>query len=531
MRYNVPGAPFALDRKCLIIAIAVGLLLSINAGHAYTVSGGRLTEDFSTAEQADFANSTGLWNAVDHVAQAAVIANGKPVSFGDGSDGILDSSSGYSFDTDTHSNGYNFLSVNIAGGSISVTGSHPLILRSLTTVNIASPISLNGAPGTDGTYNAGTTAPAGGAAAPTCSASGGSGGAASGAAASDGTKGYFNGLIDSDGGAAAGTAGLGIGVAGVDATLTLSSRARSPFDTAGYFTCGAGGAGGGGRSDVPGDYSTGGGGGGGGGVIRIAGVGDVTVGAITANGGNPGRAANDGAAGPCSGHGVGGGGGSIWLQTYKILTTTTEPSASKGSATSATCGVAVDGWDGRYRGDSASGAVIPAWVGAIASQFATANAATSTSYTVISKPYDLRALNAGFQLPPSITSTTNGGAVSISYAGSADKTNFSAYTTDITTLSNQGYRYLKFKIDITTAGVAGPSPTVSQIAIDYNDFGLEKLDAKLSLGCGMIQDAGGGRRTTPSRGLLMSAVAFALWSLAYGFVRKARDVGKIVLPA
>src|SRR4051794_38522021 len=84
-----------------------------------SAQGGTLTEDFTSSGHADFTATTGLWNTVDRVAQAAVVASTAPVTtvdFGNGSDGALNSSTGYTFDTGTHPNGYNFTSVSISAG-------------------------------------------------------------------------------------------------------------------------------------------------------------------------------------------------------------------------------------------------------------------------------------------------------------------------------------------------------------------------------------------------------------------------------
>lgn len=131
--------------------VPVLLLLWISSGaFAATVSGGKLVEDFTSLDGGDFQTSTGLWNVIDHVAQAGAVANGlstRPISFGDGSDGALTLSSGssYTFNTDQHPNGYNFTSVSIDSGvTLNVTGSKPLIIRSLSTATISSTLSVDG---------------------------------------------------------------------------------------------------------------------------------------------------------------------------------------------------------------------------------------------------------------------------------------------------------------------------------------------------------------------------------------------------
>src|SRR5689334_833764 len=129
------------------------------------IQNGILTENFTDSSHWDAANSTGLWNIVANAAQAGRVANATtsdPINFGDGSDGTLSSSTGYTFNTDTHPNGFNFISVNITGGTIQVKGSHPLVIRSLSNMTISPTLSVRGGDGQNGVANGSTAAPAGG---------------------------------------------------------------------------------------------------------------------------------------------------------------------------------------------------------------------------------------------------------------------------------------------------------------------------------------------------------------------------------
>jgi hypothetical protein len=205
-------------------------------------------------------------------------------------------------------------------------------------------------------------------------------------------------------------------------------------------------------------------------------VGNITVGTIAADGGAAGTGVNDGS--QCSGAGVSGYGGAIWLQTLGTATYTSLTAAA-GATPGGACGVAVSGFPGYVRCDTLGAAAACA-----DANFATENSINLATYQVYSKAYDLGTLNASFTSPPTITAdTSGGGTVAVSFAGSSDGTQFSDFVApvDITQLSNKGYRYLKFKVDITTP--AGASPYVSQLQVSFQDLGLQKLEGGLSFGC------------------------------------------------
>lgn len=435
---------------------------------AYTISAGRLIEDFTTLDAWDSSTSTGLWNIVTHAAQAGRVANSqstRPISFGDGSDGTVVTSGGYTFDTDTHPNGYNFVRLSITGGTITVRGRNPLVIRSLTTVTITPTLDLSGTNGSAGAANGSTSAPSGGTAV-TCYADGGAGGSATPGNGGVGKRG--DNQTDVTGGAAVSGAANCSDPTSPNTVPPALSGLRTTFDTGSNFVCGAGGAGGGGHRNG-GSYSTGGGGGGGGGTIHVTAVGDLSVGSILANGGSGGANANDG---NTSGNGSGANGGAIWLQTLGTLSTSATPSVSGGAAGGA--GLS-SGLPGNIRGDASTR---PAWA---AVDYDTSGVATGQSYEV-QGVYDLGTVNAAFFTAPTFTQTLNGGTITPSYAGSTDGSTYTAFTTDLTSLSNRSIRYLKVKLSISTTGATG-IPQVSQISIP-----LTELDVRMMGGCGTLVD-------------------------------------------
>lgn len=460
--------------------ILTTLWLAPNA-HAYSITNGELVEDFSSLSGADLANSTGLWNTVSGVAMAAAVVNSNPaqtISFGDGSDGVLNVSSGtVSFDTDARPNGYNYQSITIgAGATISVTGSNPLILRSLSTVNIAANIDISGMTGANsGTANV-TTASSGTTTGRACAGTGGAGGAVTaGPAFAAGADGL------SSTGAAEGNAGAANGADGSPATTT--SFGANFYG--GGFICGGGGGGGASRVDGA-NFITGASGGSGGGAIRITAVGNLTTAFINAAGGTGGAAATNGV--NCSGNGGGGGGGAVWLQTLATLSTGADPMITAGNGgAGGGCGLGTGAsFDGQRRGDSASGAR-PAWAGALATNNTDNAASGNVSYTVMSRALDLGVFNATFTTNPVVQATTpSDSTATVSYAGSRDGSTFGGFVTDIKQLSGAGYRYIRFRIDFRTATAAAASPTVTSIRIPFGDAGPGPVEATLTTGCSFL---------------------------------------------
>ncbi len=473
-----------------------------------------LVEDFSTTDYADFSASTGLWNSVSQVAQAAAVANAdtaRPISFGDGILGALSSSTGYTFDTDDYPDGFDFQSVDISGGTVTIQGSNALVIRSLTTVNIVPALSLVGASGNNGAATAvvPTTGLDGGICFG-CVANGGKGGDATAGAAvtMDGGSGLnFDGTEDiTTPGTGSDTVAVPAGVPNVSA-----NRASADMDLLGFAT-GTGGGGGGAHS-AAGDASraTGGGGGAAGGLIRISAVGDVTLTTINTSGGNGGASAVSTSS--CSGAGGGGNGGAPWFQSLSTVIAPVAPTIAGGTGgNGGGCSNGPNGLAGRRRADTPV-AGRPGWAGG-AGNYDTTNAAASQTYVVQSKAYDLEVLNADFTATPDITSTLNGGTVSIAYSGSIDGSSYGAYVSDLTELTNSNVRYLKFKITITTGGVAAASPTVSRVEIYYTDLGLANVDLNLAVGCGSVKSTTSSlnaRKNQFTAFLAQVAILFLFW--------------------
>lgn len=464
------------------------LALSATGALAATISGGRVTEDFSSLEYADLTLSsssltTGVWDIGNGRARAHAFANGaagttRPIDFGDGSDGAVASTTGYTFDTDTHPNGFNFTSLSITGGTITVTGSNPLVIRSLTTITISVPLDLSGATGSNGSLSGLLN---NGPSTPTCLARGGYGGSATLVSASSGGD-----AIQSDGtpegGGNEGQGQTGANTAAVDGQGAIGSPTSNNFEldpTA--FICGSGGPGGGGYSDTVTNFGSGASGGAGGGRVRLVSVGDLNVGAVNAAGGDGGNGATVGAG--CSGNGSAGNGGAVWMQTLGDLLTGAPPDVTAGTSGTSACyiGSGLSFFDGFARGDTAAAGARPAWATA-AGSFDTDVVPASLTSVVQSKAYPLDVLNAGFSAPV-IAST---GTVAMEYAGSTDGVTFGAYVTDLTQLSDRNYRFVRWRATLTNPGAAGASPTLTRVEIPFEDLGLSSVDFKLAAGCGTL---------------------------------------------
>lgn len=497
-----------------------------------------MTEDFTTITYADFTSSTGVWNIVDHVAQAAVYANGgtdtyRKLDFGDGSDGAVQSENGYYFDTDQKPNGYNFTSVNISGGTIYVTGKNKLIIRALGSVTISPDINVKGGSGQDGVANSSTYGLAGGGPV-TCTYSGGTGGNASASAGSSAADAYA-----ADGSTEAGTGGSGTTGAGAAGAASASATGPGGDFDAGGFVCGTAGAGGGGHSNGAALYATGASGGAGGGLLRIIALGSIYLGNTDASGGDGGIGVTDGS--NCSGHAAGGSGGAVWLQTYHTLSAVTPTVAGGNGGTGGGCGLGAGASaTGVYRGDSQAATSRPAWA-AGAGNYNTLNAIPSQSYIIQSKPYDLGTINAKFETNPTVGINYNSGNVTVEWAGSATNLTYTPFTSEISSLSNRGFRYLKFRITIHTASAAGISPQVTSISVPFEDASEKDFSVRLTpwFGCFFLSKNNKTKNdhNDPSDGLadflsFMSLIALLTALIRrYGVVRNTRRGSTTKLPA
>jgi hypothetical protein len=488
-------------------------LISVFSMTAST-SAATFTENFNTLDHADQAHSTGIWNVIDHSIRAQAYADGANVSTrtidaGDGSDGVVNSSSGFTFDTDSHPNGYQFQSLAITGGTITVVGSHPLIIKSLQGITITPALKVNGADGANGTLSGAT---ASGGAAVTCQAKGGNGGSANGSAASSGGNAvYSTGATEASSGGV-GQIGGAYSATIESQTATFSGPAGYDFDTspATDFICGTGGAGGGGYSLNGTEFASGGGGGAGGGIMKLIAVGDIQVGVTEAKGGNGGNGVQLSNS-ACSGSGTGGYGGVIFFQTLGNLTTGVDPDVSGGQSGSSPCfggnGIMLLGF---ARGDLNSVGAAPGW---IVVSYATEKVPSNLTSFVQSSAYDLGVLNASLS-DENITSTGN---VTMTYAGSADGVRFSDFA-PLESMSNRGYRYIKFRANFTNPAAGNVAPDVSAVSFSFTDLGLSQLDIKLLAGCGTMSAA---RHSPSSSESNAAGVLFTLFGIltCYGMSR------------
>ena len=535
-----------------VIFPVISLFFAIPAAHS--ASGSRtLVEDFSDIDHADLAQSTGFWDVSDGMARAAVMANGdstRPLNFGRGGDGVLVTSNGITFDTTAHP-AFEFRSISITGGIITVLGTNPLILRSLGPVTITPPLDVGGGTGGNGTTATQATPLAGGTrgSAITTLASGGSGGISRDVTSVDreglrgmlatGVEWTFITRARGNTFLPEGAASPALdGASGQDS----SSSTVGDFDLAGSFIGGSGGGAGGAYLNTGGGTlrAGGAGGGAGGGVIQIVAGGPIQLGVaplgptILAHGGKGGdRAASPGAtlATQCSGAGGGGAGGAIWLQTLQTIATTSVPEVdgglTGGLTSPAPCSAATQaaGLAGLRRGDQGSGGA--PWSDAAtcgaAAGCGTQNAAANQTYAVVSHPYDLKTFNAFFPDTPHLTQTLNGGAIQILFSGSSDGARYGDETSTLSDLSYKNFRYLRFRILITTAGAIAPSPFVKQISFTYDDAGPAQLDVNLGAGCGSLRaspwsglpPSSGSSGSDPARdsfGLFLAGF-FAIWAV------------------
>jgi hypothetical protein len=477
-------------------------LIQIPLASAWNISNGILTEDFTDVTRWNSTASTGLWNMVTHAAQAGRVTGGlatQPLSFGDGSDGIVNSSTGYNFNTDSHPNGYNFVSLNISAGIIQVAGSAPLVIRSLSTINIVPTLSVKGLDGSSGSTSSTTGLLGGSSIASLCA--GGKGGNTANTPAGDGGYGLtYNGTTDSMTPPGAGFSGAANNATAASGPLD-GPQLTNLWEVSPNFRCGAGGAGGGGHING-GNHATGGAGGAGGGTMRLLAVGTINYGILDATGGSGGAGATDGF---CSSSGAGGNGGAIWLQTLqtangKLLT------ENAGANPNNPCSIAAGGgFSGYDRTDMESSSTAGA-------SFTTQYVAPSQTYVVQSLGYDLGTHNANFSVAPTVQTTLNGGSIQLSYSGSIDGLTYTSSTADITTLSNRGFRYIKFGMIIQTAPTTGQSPQLNSISIPYSE-----LEFHLTSGCGTIQDNKNrsGRSRQSAAGNLAGLLSTLFWGLLW----------------
>ncbi len=458
------------------------IFLFASCGSDSSLNQFQIVEDFSDYNRIDFTFTTGLWNTLARRAMAGMTPNGeylRLVTFGDGSDGELDTSANYTFDTGTHPNGFNFKNLRILDGIVTVKGSYPLVIRSLGEVTILPTLNVGGWDGSAGvsTTASNTAGPAG----PQSRAGktdGGKGGdaTASGGTALDGGNGLtYTGDQDTT------TQGTGSNAAGTPANSASlgAGRPLADFDYPGKFISGTGGGGGGGHYDgAEATHATGGSGGGGGGTLRIIAVGKITLRTVLAKGGTGGNAAST--TGSCSGAGGGGNGGAVWLQSLTGFDAPTQPTLTGGTGglIVGACGsVGSNGLNGAFRVDGPDG-TRPMWAGGT-NQLNSAKAAIGKAFYVQAKPYRLDTLNAVFSTPE-IDSNSQQGQALVEYSGSSDGYTYTDFTPQLISLNGKNIRYLKIRISIVPATFS--SPYVSRIRIPYQESGSKGAKFKLGIG-------------------------------------------------
>jgi|GEM_PF-4594342 len=255
---------------------------------------------------------------------------------------------------------------------------------------------------------------------------------------------------------------------------------------------GSGGGGGGDRFELatpPANDDQGGGGGGGGGGIRISAVQDITVGAT-------GIIAMNGAVGAAGssffgGAGGGGSGGQIWLQSFSnvVIATSANMTVNNGAGAS-TCGDQASGRGGLglYQFEDADGLISTTFTGGslvngniIATQFPYSSVITGSAMSnFFDLGYgdpDITNISTNFNVgnaPGAVVSITFQGAFEALSGGGADPATLSAPVSAANFNQLDGYRYIRFNVNISysTAALLQPVPptlpSVSNITISFN---------------------------------------------------------------
>lgn len=320
-------------------------------------------------------------------------ANGdenREINFGDGSDGAFADGPAQTgitiaggptitIDTDVKST-YQFTSFS-ASGTVTVTGSRPLVIRVRGDATLSAVLTAEGTAGANaGGTRVGGTGRAGG-------GNGGNGGVrgVAGASATNGQPSARGGLAgvntatateeESGSGGCNGTgAGAGTAFGPAGATCAPQATIAASFETT--FTGGAGG-GGGGAFAVAGGANDGAGGGAGGGAVHFAVLGNLSIsGQIRARGSAGGNEVFGGV--ETGAPGGGGSGGSIWIQCARTFSGAGTLNVSGGS------GGAADGGGFGYTGGVGSPGVIR--VDADTVTFAGFTPAAHLTYSVLERP-------------------------------------------------------------------------------------------------------------------------------------------------
>lgn len=537
-----------LRRICLfssfLLAVAFGALqMCVPRASAET-----LTVDFTSTAQLNATETTAFWNLADGRIEAPRAVGGvagSELDFGDGSLGDFSdgpqqtriSVAGNTITLDTSTSGeFQFRSFSLsAGKTLQVTGTNPLVIRVLGATSILGTVDLNGTAGTDngaagaGNHTAGVIpGPAGRAGAggggngasyspaqdgaagtPASGTQARGGGAGTNVASSTAARGGGGGCLGKDtDGFDAGDGDSNVGSAGVCSVTraSVASGLESVFV--------GGGGGGGGGACVGGTCNAdvgGGSGGAGGGALRIVSGGPVTVGAggiVQARGGNGGNnPADNGSFVDCGAAGGGGAGGAVWIQTPGGLSGSGTVDVRRGDrGESATCaGYSFGGHGSRgiLRVDTASGSFT---LGAIqptgsADHTGTLSVAAAQTYSAISNAIDFGTSEIVYDSVSETKGCTTPTALSVRYSGSSDGVNFGSWVSRSELGLLTGLRYLRFQVEISTAG--GAAPCLTGLSFTYRTgsaANLREFQIQGGLFCATLE---GTRRTSTSAGGLI----------------------------
>lgn len=486
---------------------------------------GTISETFNSRANLD--SATAVWNqALGMVHPTLRVTNyevaATPIEFsvGDGSDGPFDNTTYAQFSQNgdislniirLDTNAHPILQVTHfildQGWTIQPVGSNPLIIESLSSVQILGEIWCQGFDGTD-PDPVGATPGAGGPG--RCGGLGGGDGGGPTHSGKDGgdaslfvTGGRGGNVsptyVGGGGGGAWSSVSPGSPGNGPNSSFAGGKAGNNAFDP--EFLGILGGAGGGGGGGNAAD--AGGGGGGGGGTVIIHAVGNVDLGATPSSafgfifvGGGKGGGATT--AGP----GGGGGGGSVQVfagDTLNIYNTSLGASqASGGAGTNSSFAVGANGGMGRSFfasvnfnpvGNYSPNEEVPVNRGDVEYNSSTQN--------VITKSFDI---GNNFATIASLATSPSSPDFLIEAAGSSDDfvSDDTGFTTNLAKVANK--RYLKMRISITTSNVS--TPTMLDTATIVYASGSPDDFAFKSAGCGRVTTS-----STPPFNLLILLIA------------------------
>jgi hypothetical protein len=507
-----------------------------------------LTEDFSTGTH--FSSGPAIANPVTgvlhpplEVSNHQTACDGAPssvdINFGAGIHGPFNSTNYSRFGTVTGSGPYTIAidtdqfpvlyvtSFTLsAGDTIAPTGSKPLVIKAMGSVDVSGTIDCSGGNGTNGAPSPASLSSGGSG---RCGGGNGGDGATTGSVAQPGSAGIAT--VISGGGGGAGTLGAGGGGgAGFNWTVACGTPGTSAVAGAGggggaaganyedsAFRVQGGGAGGGGGA-IGGGFS-GGGGGAGGGHVEIYAIGNIDVtatGSIKVNGGNGGASAGG------SGGGGGGAAGSIRLASGGLITVAggaTRISLGNGGlgGTSATGSAGGNGAMGRdWIIDSLGDACFAPECDAQNLGIAAASGAVLYKLgltTTYSSVYDLQNHHTTFSNQTQTVINAGSGAVTITTAGSRNgfSVDSTAYEPVATIANLAGSRYVIFKIDINNTNAGTP------IIVDLFDLTYTpgpSTEFNYTAGCGSI-----GKSNLSGGMIALTFLLFLLPVFVLGYLR------------